>query len=183
MRKAVFGILPNREHTNRVVKALKLAGFTNADISLLFESKSGADRSMDEQTVEPRSGPATETETAPGSAGGLSWLGELGASDIAGVGSYTVAGPIRTAIVTGASVDAPTAGIVGALLGMGVPEFEAKRYEERVKAGNILISIHAEDTDERDKARGILVLGGGEDIAYTSEASKIEGRPEHYFAH
>jgi len=41
----------------------------------------------------------------------------------------------------------------GALIGMGVPEYEAKRYEGRVKDGGILLSVHSDDfaTDEEGK--------------------------------
>lgn len=41
-------------------------------------------------------------------------------------------------------------GTAGALVGMGVPEHEAKVYEKELSAGNILIAVDAE-TDERAK--------------------------------
>ena len=53
----------------------------------------------------------------------------------------------------------------------GIPEYEAKRYEGKVKDGNILLSVHAEDNDERDRAKKILEAGGAEDISYTGEAA------------
>jgi len=42
-------------------------------------------------------------------------------------------------------------GLTGALIGLGIPEYEAKRYERKVKDGNILLSIHTEDSNERDR--------------------------------
>jgi hypothetical protein len=54
---------------------------------------------------------------------------------------------------------------------MGIPEYEAKRYEGKVKDGNILLSIHTEDSNERDRAKKILEAGGAEDISYTGEAT------------
>src|SRR5260370_28854932 len=59
----------------------------------------------------------------------------------------------------------------GALIGMGIPEYEAKRYEGKVKDGNILISVHTEDSTMRDRAKKILEAAGAEDISYTGEAS------------
>ena len=44
-------------------------------------------------------------------------------------------------------------------LGMGIPEYEAKRYEGKVKDGNILLSVHTEDSNERDRAKKILETG------------------------
>jgi hypothetical protein len=54
---------------------------------------------------------------------------------------------------------------------MGIPEFEAKRYEGKLKAGNILISVHADDAKERTRAKDVFELAGAEDICYTGEAS------------
>jgi hypothetical protein len=31
---------------------------------------------------------------------------------------------------------------------MGMPELEAKRYEGKIRNGNILLSVHAEDSEE-----------------------------------
>jgi hypothetical protein len=53
---------------------------------------------------------------------------------------------------------------------MGIPEYEAKRYEGKVKEGNILISVHTEDSTERDRAKEIFSRAGAEDISYTEEA-------------
>ena len=53
---------------------------------------------------------------------------------------------------------------------MGIPEYEAKRYEGRLRDRNILLSVHTEDGDERDRAKKILEAGGAEDISYTGES-------------
>ena len=60
--------------------------------------------------------------------------------------------------------------MTGALVGLGIPEYEAKRYEGKIKAGNILISVHAEDADEAKAARNVFEQAGAHDIAQTSEA-------------
>ena len=39
---------------------------------------------------------------------------------------------------------------------MGMPEFEAKQYEEKMKGGNILISVHTEDGTERTRVKEIF---------------------------
>jgi hypothetical protein len=61
--------------------------------------------------------------------------------------------------------------MVGALIGMGIPEYEAKRYEGKIREGNILISVHAETSDEVSRAKDIFRNAGAEDIAYTGEES------------
>jgi hypothetical protein len=62
-------------------------------------------------------------------------------------------------------------GLAGALIGMGIPEYETKRYEGKVKDGNILLSVHPEDSKERDRAKKLLEAGGAVDISYTGEAA------------
>ena len=61
-------------------------------------------------------------------------------------------------------------GITGALIGMGIPEYEAKRYEGRVRKGGILLSVHADDSAWTDRAKKILMRTGAEDIASAGEA-------------
>ena len=60
-------------------------------------------------------------------------------------------------------------GITGGLVGLGIPEYEAKRYEGRIKSGNILLSVHADDSKWTDKGERILKDTGAEDISSTSE--------------
>jgi hypothetical protein len=60
--------------------------------------------------------------------------------------------------------------ITGALVGMGIPEYEAKRYEGRVKEGSILLSVHCDDSKWTKKAKEILERTGAEDVSSTGEA-------------
>jgi outer membrane lipoprotein SlyB len=78
------------------------------------------------------------------------------------------------AALAGAAGGAAAGGLTGALVGMGIPEYEAKRYEGKVKDGNILMSVHTEDSKERERAKEIFVKSGAEDISYTGEASVSE---------
>jgi hypothetical protein len=67
---------------------------------------------------------------------------------------------------------APEGAATGAaLIGLGIPEYEAKQYEGKIKSGNILISVHVEDGDERDEAEQIFKDAGAHDISYTGESS------------
>jgi len=62
-------------------------------------------------------------------------------------------------------------GIIGALAGMGVPEYEAKRYEGLVKEGKILLSAHCDNSDWVKRAKQILQDTGAHDISSTGESS------------
>jgi hypothetical protein len=54
---------------------------------------------------------------------------------------------------------------------MGIPEYEAKRYEGRVKEGGILLSVHSDNSDWTRKAKDILERTGAEDVSSTGEAN------------
>lgn len=71
--------------------------------------------------------------------------------------------------LAGLGVGAATGGLIGALVGMGIPEYEAKRYEGRVKEGSILVSVHCDNADWVGKAKEILGRVGAEDIASAGE--------------
>jgi thymidine phosphorylase len=58
---------------------------------------------------------------------------------------------------------------------MGIPEYEAKRYEDRVKGGNALVSVHSENSEETSRAKEVFEAADGEDISTGSEAS-VSGR-------
>ena len=61
--------------------------------------------------------------------------------------------------------------MTGALIGAGIPEYEAKRYEGRIRRGGILLSVHCDDADWVKRAKNILQQTGAEDIASSTEAA------------
>jgi uncharacterized membrane protein len=102
--------------------------------------------------------------------GALGWLVGIGALAIPGVGPFIAAGPIMAAL-SGAAIGAAAGGLAGGLIGLGIPELEAKRYEAKIKSGNILISVHTEDSDEIKLAKQIFAQANAEDICATGESS------------
>jgi hypothetical protein len=107
---------------------------------------------------------------AGGAVGGtLGLLAGIGALAIPGLGPFIAAGPIMAAL-SGAAAGAAAGGLTGALVGLGVPEYEAKQYESKVKGGNILISVHADGSAQRARAKEIFDHNHAEDVATTGEA-------------
>jgi len=98
---------------------------------------------------------------------GLAGIGSLA---IPGVGPFIAAGPILAA-ASGAAVGATLGGITGGLVGLGIPEYEAKVYEGKIKEGNILLSVHTEDSSQIDLAKRIFEEAGAQSISTTGEAS------------
>jgi len=93
-------------------------------------------------------------------------LAGIGALAIPGLGPFIAAGPILAAL-SGAAVGGTVGGITGALIGMGIPEIEAKKYEGQVKSGNSLIAVHSEDMAEVQRVKEIFGRAGTADITST----------------
>lgn len=178
--KAVFGIAQTEAQAVVIAENLKAAGFTANDVSVLFPDKQGSKDFAHEQHTKA---PEGATAGASGGAilgGALGWLVGIGALAIPGLGPFIAAGPIMAALA-GAAGGAAVGGLTGALVGMGIPEYEAKRYEGKIKDGNILMSVHTDDSKERERAKEIFARGGAEDISYTGEASvSKDQRPSDY---
>jgi hypothetical protein len=98
----------------------------------------------------------------------LGLIAGIGALAIPGVGPFLAAGPIFAAL-TGAAVGATAGGIAGALIGMGIPESEARHYEGRITSGNVLISVHSENPGDLASARNIFKQTGAKDICTAGE--------------
>jgi hypothetical protein len=168
--KAVLGLVANHAQAETVVSDLRDSGFSYNDISALFPDKSGTRDFAHEQNTKAPEG-AVAGAGAGGAIGGtLGLLAGIGALAIPGLGPFIAAGPILAAL-SGAAAGAAVGGVAGALIGMGIPEVEAKQYEGKIKGGNILISVHVEDGNLRDRAKKILERHGATDIVTVGERS------------
>src|SRR6202142_3920915 len=165
---AAFGIYRTQADVEYAVDLLRAEGFRNTDISVLFPENQGTKDFAVEKNTKAPEGTAAGATTGAVVGGALGWLAGIGALAIPGVGPLIAAGPIVAAL-TGVGVGGAIGGIAGALIGMGIPEYEAKRYEGRIKKGNILLSVHADNSDWVDKAKKLLEHTGAEDISSASE--------------
>jgi hypothetical protein len=173
-KKSVFCIATSRPQADQIVDLLKSTNFSNNDISVLFPDK-GTSRDFAHEThTKAPEGIATGASTGGVIGGALGWVAGIGALAIPGVGPFIAAGPIVAAL-SGAAVGAAAGGIAGGLIGLGIPEIEAKRYEGKIKKGNILISVHTENSDEITQAKEIFTKAGAQDICSTGEASAPKG--------
>jgi hypothetical protein len=160
---AVFGLFKTRGSLESAVDALKASGFRNSDISALLPNKEGSEDFAHQKATKAPEGTATGVATGAAVGGGLGWLVGIGALAIPGIGPFVAAGPIMAALA-GAGIGGTVGGLTGALIGMGIPEYEGKRYETYVKEGGMLLSVHVDDRDWAKKAKDILEEYGAEDI-------------------
>jgi hypothetical protein len=174
-KTAVFGIYSSREAAERATDAIVNAGFSPADISVLLPENLGNRAIGTEKATKAPEGATAGGTTGALLGGALGMLAGIGALAIPGVGPLIAAGPIM-ATLAGAGVGGAIGGIAGALVGLGIPEYEAKRYEGRIQKGGILLSVHCASSDEVKRAKEIIERADGEDVSATSEASVDKDR-------
>jgi hypothetical protein len=161
-RNSIFAIFKEEKALERALTILRSQNFRNADISILLE----------------KTNKSPEAATAGAASGALAgsifgWLIGAGTIAISGLGAFIVAGPIMSAIA-GAGIAGTFGGIAGGLIGLGITEYEALEYEEKIKAGGILISIHIDDDIWEKKAVEILLENGASHIASTLSSKSSE---------
>lgn len=173
--KAVFGVFETRMELENTVDNLKAQGFRNSDISVLIPGDDGELIEREGSETKASEGAATGAVGGLAFGGALGWLAGAGALAIPGIGPFVAAGPIMAAIA-GAGIAGTVGGVAGALIGSGIPEDEAKKYESYLKEGAMLLSVHADDMNWMNKARLILQSGGAADVTTVAEkdASKIK---------
>jgi hypothetical protein len=169
MKHAVYGIANTAPQANAIIERLQSSGFLDADISVLFPDKQGTRDFAHEKNTKAPEGATAGGVAGLGVGGALGLLAGVGALAIPGMGPFVAAGPIMAAL-SGAAVGGAAGGIIGGLVGLGIPEYEAKQYEGKVRAGNILISVHTEDGKSRSQAKEILEQAGAKDISTSGEA-------------
>ena len=156
---AVFAVFETKAQAERAVAELETAGFTDAEIGMVFRNAEG-------ETV--KTGAADETHAGEGAAVGAAAgagalaLGSLAVSlgVIPVIGPVLAVGPLAAALISAAG-GAAAGGIAGALIGWGIPEEDASYYEGEVKSGRYLVTV--ETADRADEARTILHRHGGFD--------------------
>lgn len=169
-KEVIFGICTNRNILESVVEALKTAGFPAADVALLAPESFGQSGLTMEKTSKAPEGAAVGAGSGLLLGGALGWFVGVGALAIPGVGPFIAAGPILAALA-GAGVGSAVGSVAGGLVGMGIPEYEAKRYEGKITAGGTLLSIHCETAEQRDRAKQILLAAGAEDVSSTTAST------------
>lgn len=165
---STFGIFKSRAALETAIDELQRSGFESGDVSVLMANASDTHEFAHEKNTKAPEGAAAGAGTGAVLGGTLGWLAGIGALAIPGVGPLVAAGPIMAALA-GAGVGGAVGSVSGAIIGFGIPEYEAKRYEGSVKEGGMLISVHCSSSDKIKRAKEILEQCGGIDIAASSE--------------
>lgn len=162
-----IGVFPTRQSAEIALTELRDAGFNMNKVSVIArnagdnERMGGAD--VSKSKGEQAKGGAKAGAVAGAATGGLMGLiGGLGALLIPGIGAAAEAGIVLANTLLGGAFGAAGGGLVGALIGWGVPEDQAQYYDERVAAGDYLVIMEGTEAEIR-QAEGILNSRGVRD--------------------
>jgi len=166
---AVIGLFDDRITLGNAIEGLRANGFRNSDLSALLPDASSTMEVAHEKHTKAPEGAATGAVAGGVTAGVLGWVVGIGTLAIPGVGPLIAAGPIMAAL-GGVAAGGAVGGLAGALVGFGIPEYEAKQYEGKIKNGNIMISVHTDDSRQRKIAKEIFDRDHATDVSSTGEA-------------
>jgi hypothetical protein len=179
-RRAI-GVFSYRHDAEAALGELRSAGFSMNQVSLIAKDERLGDRKSDRHHGDDnkadeglRSGAITGGVL--GTLGGL--LVGLGALAIPGVGPVILAGATATTLataLTGGVIGAAAGSIVGGLVGLGIPEEQAKVYSDRFSKGHYLLMVEGTDA-ELDCAEAILRRRGIEDFIIYDAADGVDER-------
>jgi len=150
----------DRAEADAVIRNLQAAGFSNDQISVVARDRGEQRDIADEHHI--GAGTGASIGVVEGAIIGL--LAGIGGLLVPGIGAVAAVGPIAGLITGGI-----TGGIAGALAGWGLDAAEAKGYEERVGAGDVLVAVRDDDPARVGEARRIM--DGGYDTTATDYAT------------
>ena len=129
----MLGIYTSRSAVESAADTLVSSGVSASDISVLLPENLGPKSIGTEKATKAPETAATGAASGAVLGGGLGLLAGIGALAIPGLGPFIAAGPIMAAL---AGIGAGGAvGFTGALVGLGIPEYEAKRYSGTASKG------------------------------------------------
>jgi hypothetical protein len=159
-RSTVVGVFEDPVHANQSITELQQAGFTQIGVAM---------RHNEGVPDVPFTGSEHESHAAEGALAGA--LGGLGLGAVTGLGVLAgvipvvgpaIAGGTLGVVLSNAAAGAGIVGLVGALVGAGLPEQEAQFYHDELAAGRCIITVDA--GGRPDEATIILRRNHGYDM-------------------
>lgn len=170
MTKSVLAIASSQAVAQSTFTHLREAGFAERDISIVTAAPSAADADVlsDGDGAAAKTGASAGAVTGGVMGGALAVFAGVGLIAIPGIGPFIAAGPILAAL-GGVAVGAALGGLAGGLVALDLPEVDAKAYEARLRAGDVLIAVHPSDAAGFARAKLVLSRSGATDIRTVGE--------------
>lgn len=166
--RLVTGLFRDRESAERAYGSLGSRGYGNQDVNVVMSDDtrkryfSGDDKASDlgDKAWEDAGKGAAIGGGVGATLGALAAIGTTVA--LPGIG-LLVAGPI-VAGLTGLGAGSLTGGLIGALVGAGIPEDRAKEYERGINEGGIMMGVNARSDEDAEYLENDWRTNRGEHI-------------------
>lgn len=140
-RSTCIGVFTSHDQARNVISELHQMGFRNDQIGIAGKDWRDADGEANDLD-ESYAGEGAVAGVAAGAGAGALWgLGIL-AGALPAIGP-AIAGGTLAVLLSSAAAGAAATGIVGALIGLGIPKDEAEFYESEFHAGRYIVSVNA----------------------------------------
>jgi hypothetical protein len=148
----LVGVFESRSEAEMALDELRQVGFDEQHLGFVIRGDEAiAGGTIADATLTKDGQGAVKGMVAGGVAGGL--LGAAAMLVVPGVGPLLAMGVLASVLGFGAAGVA-TGGILGAMVGLGISEEEARVYEREFNAGRAIVTVHA--GQRAQEARDIL---------------------------
>ena len=167
--KMVLGIFNSVSDINSLIIELYEMGCSREDISIITRKDVVEGNIKIENDASKGISKGAKVGGVIGGLAGL--LAGIGFLTLPGIGALFIAGPLAAALgitgiagatASGAITGALAGGFISALKELGLDELKAKKYEDAVKEGKILIGVN-ESGDNSKEIEGLMKDCGAED--------------------
>lgn len=174
VERTISAVFKEREQIDNVIRRLLDRGVSRDDISIIGKNFHSETRITGFLTKKDVILGGLRQGGIFGSLFGsaLALLTGVGVLFIPFVGPVVAAGPLGAALLgaaSGAIAGAAGAGLVSALIAVGMPEEKAAIYQTRVEAGDFLLAVEV-PADKAGEIQLLLESAGGEEV-HTSETT------------
>jgi len=152
--KTIIGIFDDQTSARRALDTLRDGPLPLDDVSIISRTTAG-----------DATGQSEDVSAGEGAAVGAVWGGLVGLAAllIPGVGPFIAFGALGAAL-TGVVTGAVVGGIAAALIDFsGIPEADARGYEQQIQAGKTLVAVKARDEDAAE-VRRVLSSAGADTV-------------------
>jgi hypothetical protein len=172
---SVIGVYEDRTTVSDAIGILHNAGYRATDIAVLSSDNQGTKDFAHEKHTKAPQGAAIGSAVGAAVGAAVAWFVSIQTvTATVGFAPLVAAGPVVAALA-GAGAGGALGWVVGWLAGLRLPEYLAKRYAGRIRRGGILLSVHCDSQEWRDRARKTLKDTGARDISCASESSADYG--------
>jgi hypothetical protein len=135
---SAIGIFADADRAREAVRALKQAGFADDQIGVASPHAGGHAEGLAAHAAE-----GALAGAATGAGAGALWALGIAAGVLPGIGPV-IAGGLLASVLASAAGGAVVAGLAGTLVGLGLPEEEARYYEDQFLQGRTIVTVQAE---------------------------------------